>query len=98
MARGQDFLVLFQIEQGVGDHVFEFADVAVPRVQAEGAVQLIGNLNFSAPFCPCVQLDEVAGQQRDVPYPIPQRRNSQFQNIQPMIEVFPEGTPFYAFL
>jgi hypothetical protein len=91
-----DDLILTEDESPFDD-VFQFPDVAGPVVSHEQGQDFAADSVNRAVLEAVEVFDELVGQQRDILFPLPQRRELQSDHVDPVIEVLPESLLFHQF-
>src|ERR1700744_5509890 len=80
------------------DEIFEFAQVAGPRIIRCGVEQVLRWRHWSFAELLAVLVEEVAEQQRDFRGALAQWRNENRENVETVVEIFAEAAGLHGFL
>lgn len=72
------------------DDVFQFADIARPVVVVQGCHRLLGEADSGLAVFAAIFFYEMVGKHGDIFAAFPERRDLEFDDVEPVIEIFPE--------
>src|SRR5262249_32535497 len=85
-------VLCFTHNDGSLNDVLQFANVTRPGIRREQVQGLSAHASYALSCFPRVTIDEVLDEQRDVFSPFPQRRNLNWEDVEPIKQIGAEGT------